>query len=155
MNEAGVEKALADYRGKPVILLFFLGNGCLHCAEQIHAFGKAHQAFAEAGIELIGISSDDREGLKISIENYEGGNIPIPLVADNSLATFKAYRCFDDFEKQPLHGAFLVDGEGKVRWQDIGFEPFMDHKFLLGEARRLLGTSAAPSVTAAERVSGE
>ena len=155
VNEAGVEKALADYRGKPVILLFFLGNGCLHCAEQIHAFGKAHQAFAEAGIELIGVSSDDQEGLKISIENYEGGNIPIPLVADNSLATFKAYRCFDDFEKQPLHGAFLVDGEGKVIWQDIGFEPFMDHKFLLGEARRLLGTSAAPSVTAAERVSGE
>jgi len=147
VNVDGVEKSLADYRGKPVILLFFLGNGCLHCAEQIHAFGKAHEQFKEAGIELVGISSDDRDGLKLSIENYEGGNIPIPLVADNSLATFKAYRCFDDFEQQPLHGAFLVDGEGKVRWQDIGFEPFMDHKFLLGEAKRLLGTSAVPSAT--------
>jgi hypothetical protein len=32
----------------------------------------------------------------------------------------------------------LVDGEGHVRWQDIGFEPFTDFHFLLPEARRLL-----------------
>jgi peroxiredoxin len=152
-NVDGVEKSLAEYRGKPVVLLFFLGNGCLHCAEQIHAFGEALKQFEEAGIALAGISSDDREGLKVSIENYKGGSIPIPLLADHGLDTFKAYRCFDDFEQQPLHGAFLVDGEGKVRWQDIGFEPFMDHKFLLGEAKRLLGTT--PSVTPVEAVSGE
>jgi peroxiredoxin len=150
----GNEKSLEDYRGRPVVLLFFLGNGCLHCAEQIHAFGEAHKQFEEAGIALVGVSSDDRDGLKLSIENYKGGNIPIPLVADNSLATFKAYRCFDDFERQPLHGAFLVDGEGKVRWQDIGFEPFMDHKFLLGEAKRLLGTDKTAEVPV-EAVSGE
>lgn len=154
VNEKGVEKSLAEYRGKPVILLFFLGNGCLHCAEQIHAFGKASEQFKEAGIELVAISSDDQEGLKISIENYEGGAIPIPLVADNSLTTFKAYRCYDDFEDMPLHGVFLVDGEGKVRWQDIGFEPFMDHQFLLGEAKRLLGTSAVKSETV-DTISGE
>jgi hypothetical protein len=34
-----------------------------------------------------------------------------------------------------------VDGEGRIRWQDIGHEPFMDADFLLREAKRLLRLS--------------
>jgi len=52
---------------------------------------------------------------------------------------FKAYRAFDDFENSPLHAVYLIDGQGLVRWRDIGFEPFSDAKFLLDEAGRLLG----------------
>ena len=92
----------------------------------------------DAGIDIIAISSDDAAGLKQSIDNYQGGAIPFPLVADSSLDTFKAYRCYDDFEQQPLHGTFFIDGAGLVRWQDISSEPFMDTKFLLAEAQRLL-----------------
>lgn len=36
----------------------------------------------------------------------------------------------------------LIDGEGRVRWGDIGHEPFMDVDFLLKECRRLLGTGS-------------
>ncbi|QDU26075.1 Serine/threonine-protein kinase PknD [Anatilimnocola aggregata] len=138
VDSAGKKHSLVDYRGKPVIVLFFLGHGCLHCAEQIKEFGKAHSQFAAAGIEIVAISSDDQAGLKSSIENYTDGPIPFPLLADSNLATFQSYRCFDDFEKLPLHGTFLVDGQGLVRWQDISFEPFKDTKFLLGESKRLL-----------------
>jgi peroxiredoxin len=142
-DNTGLEHRLADYRGKPVVMLFFLGHGCLHCAEQVQAFGTAAKDFEAAGISLIAVSSDEMAGLKQSIENYKGGEIPLPLVADSTLSTFKAYRCYDDFEEQPLHGAFLIDGQGLVRWQDISYQPFMDTKFLLGEAQRLLGQSAA------------
>jgi hypothetical protein len=38
----------------------------------------------------------------------------------------------------PLHGAFLIDAKGLIRWQDIGYQPFKDVPFLLGEAKRLL-----------------
>ena len=31
-----------------------------------------------------------------------------------------------------------MDGAGKVRWQDISYEPFKDLKFLVNESRRLL-----------------
>ena len=90
------------------------------------------------GIELIAISTDDAAGLKQSIDNYQDGPIPFPLVTDAPLEVFKAYRCYDDFEKQPLHGTFFIDGQGLVRWQDISYQPFEDTKFLLGEAQRLL-----------------
>jgi peroxiredoxin len=150
-DAAGHSHALSDFRGKPVVLLFFLGHGCLHCAQQVQAFGSAAKDFEAAGISLVGVSSDDQAGLKQSIDAYQGGPIPLPLVADNALDTFKAYRCYDDFEQQPLHGTFLIDGTGLVRWQDISYQPFMDHKFLLGEARRLLsqsGTSGVPAKAA-------
>ena len=61
-----------------------------------------------------------------------------PLLSDPSLEIFKAYRAYDDFEKTPLHGTFLIDGNGKIRWQNISYEPFMAPEFLLEEAKRLL-----------------
>ena len=58
--------------------------------------------------------------------------------ADPEMASFKAWRCWDDFEKVPLHGTFLVDAAGRIRWQEIAFTPFMDVAFFLAESRRLL-----------------
>ncbi len=135
---SGQTISLADYRGRAVLVLFYLGHGCLHCAEQLQAFGPQAEAFRSAGIELVAISSDDLEGLAKSIENYQGGLIPFPLLSDHSLTVFRQYRAYDDFENQPLHGTFLIDDQGRLRWHDIGFEPFMDHAFILEEAKRLL-----------------
>lgn len=152
----GADRSLADFQGKPVVVLFFLGHGCLHCAEQVQAFGGAAKDFESAGIQLIAISSDDAAGLKQSIEDYKDGPIPLPLVADRALETFKAYRCYDDFEQQPLHGTFFIDGAGLVRWQDISYEPFKDAKFVLAEAQRVLGqSSGAATVVRNPTVSSE
>lgn len=132
---------------KPVVLIFYLGHGCLHCAEQLKTFGPKVKAFHEAGLEVIAISSDDQEGLKISIENYQE-SIPFTLLANSKLDAFKAFRCHDDFENQPLHGTFIIDSAGLVRWQDIGAEPFMDADFVLREAKRLLAFPTAATVGA-------
>ncbi len=132
--------SLADYRGRPVLVIFYLGFGCLHCAEQLQAFGPRIDDFHEAGIEMVAISSDDADGLKKSLEAYDG-DIPFPLLADDQFHVFRQYRVFDDFEDQPLHGTFLIDAKGDLRWHDISYEPFMDHEFVLTEARRLLAQS--------------
>ena len=71
-----------------------------------------------------------------------------PVVSDSALGVFKQYHAYDDFEKQPLHGTFLVDGRGQVRWQDVAADPFADTKFLLAEARRLLAQDQAPAASA-------
>lgn len=129
-----------DFAGKPVIMIFYLGSECLHCAEQLQAFNPKAKDFEDAGIDLIAISSDKKEGLIKSIDSYDG-KLNIPLVSDENLEVFKRFRAFDDFENQPLHGTFLIDSKGKIRWQDIGYEPFMDHEFLLKESQRLLKQS--------------
>ncbi len=136
----GKKTTLRQFKGKPVIVIFYLGAGCAHCIEQLVAFAPEAEAFKKAGIALVAVSTDTVEGLNFTVEKakYNGG-FPIPLLSDASLKTFKTYRAHDDFENQPLHGTFLIDGEGLIRWQDISYQPFMETKFLLTEAQRLLG----------------
>ena len=61
----------------------------------------------------------------------------MPLLADPKLDLFRLYRAFDDFEDAPMHGTFLIDAKGDVRFQRIGPEPFLDVDFLKAEAKRL------------------
>ena len=127
----------SDYKGRPVVVIFYLGFGCLHCAEQLQAFAPHVGSFAAEGFDMVAISSDSHEKLMKSIVDF-GSEFPIRLLSNDRLDVFKSFRVYDDFEKQPLHGTFIIDGNGLVRWHDISYEPFMDHEFVLEEAKRLL-----------------
>ena len=138
------ERSLADYRGRPVLVVFYLGAGCIHCVEQLNLLGPAAKDFQAAGINIVAIGTDSVEALYRTVDKAKlDGGFPFPICSDSSLAAFKAYRAYDDFEQMPLHGTFLVDRDGKVRWQDVGYEPFSDLKFLLKEAKRLLALPTA------------
>lgn len=123
-------------QGKPTILVFYLGFGCLHCVEQLKAFSPIMDEFKQAGFELMAVSTESQTSLEKSLENY-GETMNIPLLSNSDMDLFKSMRCFDDFENQPLHGTFVLDRLGRVVWQDIGPNPFMDAKFLVAEATRL------------------
>jgi len=144
--------SLDQFRGKPVLVLFYLGSGCVHCIEQLNIFAPFTKQYREAGISIVAVSTDEPSRLHwtLSKATKEDG-FDFPIVSDSTLATFKAYRAYDDFEKTPLHGAFLIDAKGLVRWQDIGFQPFRDASWLLTESKRLLAIPAdrlAPSASA-------
>jgi len=171
--------SLDDYAGKPVVLLFNLGNGYQRCGKQLQTFAQRASDFRQAGIQLVVVSTDPTTMLKKSIEaardpaaghqtesnpadaainaalNRKSGDdgaesqaqtdadeastsFPFTIVSNNDLRLFKAYRCFDDFEQRPLHGTFLVDKDGLLRWKQSGDEPFDDAAFLLHEAERLV-----------------
>ena len=135
----GRNVSLKQFRGKPVVVIFYLGYGCPHCIEQLNVFAPVAKEFAAAGISLVAVSTDSVEGLKKTFtKSKDAAGFPFPLVSDQSLKIFKSYRAFDDFENMPLHGTFLVDGDGLVRWQDISYQPFTEPQFLLDESKRLL-----------------
>ncbi len=145
-NHESQPLSLKDYAGKPVLVIFYLGAGCVHCTEQLATFKPMTQPFADAGVTILAISSDSVADLKASLSpDAEGKPFPFPIVSDAKLDTFRAYRAYDDFEHKPLHGTFLIDADGLVRWQDIGYEPFMDAAFLLEESRRLLAIPVRPA----------
>jgi len=78
-----------------------------------------------------------QDDLKNALEPYEKkGGFPFPLVSDAKLNVFKAYRCVD-FDNQPLHGTFLIDADGRVRWRDIGDRPFNDPALVLTQGKQL------------------
>jgi peroxiredoxin len=131
--------SLDQYRGKPVLVLFYLGSGCLHCVEQLKKFSPMANEFSAEGISIVAISSEPLDLLKQSLTTLKKNeSVNFPLLSDGDRTIFRAYRAYDDFENMPLHGAFLIDGAGLIRWHDIGYEPFMDPRFVLDEAKRLL-----------------
>lgn len=138
----GRRLSLANYRGRPVVVIFYLGAGCLHCVEQLETIAPLKSAFADAGITLIGVSTDDREKLGQSLQKYGDEPFPFPLVTDSGLDAFRAYGAFDEFNDHPLHGTFLIGPDGRIRWRDVDHEPFSAADFLLEESKRLL----APTV---------
>lgn len=134
--------------GKPVVVIFYLGAGCLHCVEQLGKFAPKYDEFAKLGIEIVGISTDTPEKLQLAHQNYNG-KFPFRLLSNSDLSVFKSYHCFDDFEEKPLHGTFLISPDGRILWHDLGADPFMDVDFLLGEAKRALPLYEATSASRA------
>ena len=138
-----VLNSLGEFKGKPVLVLFYLGSECARCIEQLNTFGTVAKEFADAGIKIVAIGTDPEHDLhKTSAKSKDDAGFPFPILSDSTLAAFKAHRAFDDFENIPLHGAFLIDGAGMVRWQDISYQPFTQAKWLLAEAKRLLALGA-------------
>ncbi|MEL6109753.1 MAG: redoxin domain-containing protein, partial [Planctomycetota bacterium] len=133
----GIKTSSDEFEGKPRLVIFYLGFGCLHCVEQLHEFAPMLEAYEKAGIDVFAVSTESVDQLGQAIENFDK-EMNIPLFSDAEGETFKKFRCWDDFEDQPLHGTFLIDAKGQVRWQDISYEPFMEPEFLLEESKRLL-----------------
>ena len=147
-DHTGETRLFGEFKGKPTILLFYLGSGCSHCIEQLNTFGPMAKEFEAAGINLVAVGTERAEDLhKTFALAKDDDGFTFPILADETLATFKSYRAFDDFETMPLHGTFLLDADGLVRWQDISYQPFTQAKWLLTESKRLL---ALPPVATAK-----
>jgi peroxiredoxin/N-acetylneuraminic acid mutarotase len=142
-DASGKTVSLDQYKGKPLVVIFYEGSGCLYCATQLKSFADKAKEFADNGIAVVAIGSDTPEELKDALVAYDGG-FPFPLLSDAKLDAFKAYRCVD-FSNKPLHGTFLIDAQGAVRWRQISDRPFNDPAFVLGQVKQLSSTVALQS----------
>jgi hypothetical protein len=98
------------------------------------------QGFLRSWNRCPGGQHESPDGLKEDFRTGEGRQrISFPIVSDHAFDAFHAFRSFDDFENIPLHGTFLIDSNGLVRWQNISYQPFKDVNWLLEESKRLLG----------------
>jgi peroxiredoxin/N-acetylneuraminic acid mutarotase len=139
---SGKSVSLSQYKGRSVVLIFYRGYGCIQCMEQLNSFAQKSREFADQGIDLVAISTDSPDNLKKALEPYqEKGGFPFPLLSDANLEVFKTYRLLD-FDNQPMHGTFLIDAQGRIRFRDISDEPFNNPTFLLKEGTQLVSVAA-------------
>jgi peroxiredoxin len=139
---AAPDFALGDFELRtsletPTVLIFYLGAMCQHCRDQLGKFGALEEDFKKAGLRVVAISTETPEEVKRACDEGKV-KATFTTLSDPAKAVFKAYRCWDDFENIPLHGTFLIDPRGRIRWQEISYTPFMEPKFFLEESRRLL-----------------
>lgn len=107
---------LADLKGK-VVLIDFWAYSCINCQRAIPHVNAWYDAYADSGLEVIGIHSPEYAFEK-NPDNVAAGaqdfGIMYPVALDNSLATWTAYRN----RYWPAH--YLVDANGIVRHISFG-----------------------------------
>ncbi|MFT4639123.1 MAG: peroxiredoxin [Verrucomicrobiales bacterium] len=137
-DQAPVETPLlATYRGRPVLAQFFIGVHCGFCLEQLQKLAHQHPAFEELGVQVVGISPDSEEKLRVFEIGWEPVKLPFPLLSDPGQTVFRQFRIHDDLEGEAMHGTVLLDGNGKILWTFSGHEPFNSTDLLLSELRRV------------------
>jgi peroxiredoxin len=140
LDSTGTRVTLDDHAGRNVLLVFYLGDECAHCMEQLQAIGGRAGEFEERNVDLLAISSKTVQH-NASVE--ELGDLPFKLLSDVDHANARRFHAFDDFEELELHATILIDAAGSIRWVRTGGDPFMDLDFLLGEIDRVTSGSGA------------
>ncbi len=143
-DATGTVHKLAEFRGRPTVVFFFKGHGCLHCTQQVALFNRQLESFRELGADVIGVTTDNVSDLATALKLAP---TPFLLVSDSGLRAFRDYGCFE--ENEPLHGTFVLDGAGVVRWKTIGESPFLAVDNLVSEVARLTAESSKASRTTA------
>ena len=134
LDPAGKHVSLAEYKGKNILLIFYLGKECPHCLEQLVEVGKRKNDLAALHTEVLAVSSDtpqkNTDYLKIN-------DLPFRLLSDTKFDNARRFQSYDDFEDLALHSTILIDKRGRVHWARNGGEPFTNFDFLLQEIRRM------------------
>jgi peroxiredoxin len=127
--------SLADYRGKNVMLIFYLGQNCPHCVRQLHDIGKKKDDWDRLKTSVLAVSSASPEKNAGWIKDM--GELPIRLLSDDQYANARRFHSYDDFEDIELHSTILIDKKGRVYWARVGGDPFSDTAFLAKQLERM------------------
>jgi len=111
----GRQVSLADFLGKPVVLVFYPADNSPVCSSQLALYNQALPLFQEHDAQVIGISVDDPETHQAFSEKL---NLSFPLLADNAPlgAVALAYGVFDQQSGTSGRALFVIDPEGFIHW---------------------------------------
>jgi peroxiredoxin Q/BCP len=105
--------SLSDYRGAPLVLAFYPGDGTPVCTLQLSNYSHDIARFRDVGAAVLAISPQDVD----SHEQFssDNGGFAFPLLADTDKAVAKAYDV-----PGPMgfyrRSVFVVDAAGVIRY---------------------------------------
>jgi peroxiredoxin len=135
LDKEGKKVSLSDYGGKNVILVFYLGEECAHCMQQLRAISKKKEDWDRLDTVLLAVSSALPK--KNAAADKAMGETPFRLLSDKDHANARRFGSYDDFEEMELHSTLLIDKQGRVYWGRIGGDPFSDTAFLQRQLERM------------------
>ena len=139
--------SLEQFRGKNVLLVFYLGVGCAHCVQQIKDLSERKERWKALDTEVLAVSADTPTANAASQES-----LSVRLLSDDRFANARRFKSYDDFEEMPIHSTILIDKSGGVHWARHGSGPFTDYEFLIKQLQRMNEVKpAAPTASSAQR----
>lgn len=122
-DDRGQTFSLADQAGRKVLLVFYPGDNTPVCTKQLCDYRDGIEAFADLGVDVVGISNDGAESHRQFREKYE---LPFRLLTDPDLEVAERY------DSKGILGMkrsiFLVDEEGMIRYLHIESVPLFRRK---------------------------
>lgn len=125
---------LSDYKGKNVVLIFYLNDACVHCVEQLVSINKRIADFEKEDTVVLAVSSTSPAKNRESVALAPLG---FTLLSDHNHENARRYASYDDFEDIELHSTIIIDKYGKLRWKRTGGDPFANVDFLVRELKRV------------------
>lgn len=106
------EYSLADYRGKPVVLVFYPGDDTPVCTKQLTSYTNDIGQFEGVGAQVLAISPQ-------SVKSHESfrakHGFAFPLLADTDKEVAGRYGTLGPLGF-PRRSVFVVDTEGVIRY---------------------------------------
>jgi len=112
-SQDGKPVAIADYRGKNAVVLFFYPKDeSPICTKEACSFRDAYEDFVKAGAVVIGVSSDSAA----SHQAFAGRHrLPFLLLSDNDGSLRRAFGVPTTLGILPGRVTYVIDKEGVVR----------------------------------------
>ena len=108
----GREYSLSEFRGQPVVLVFYPGDDTPVCTKQLNTYNDDLEQFSDMNAQVIGISAQD-VGSHDAFANKHG--FAFPLLADTDKTVAGLYGTLGPIGF-PRRSVFILDAEGTVRY---------------------------------------
>ncbi|MGH3214781.1 MAG: peroxiredoxin [Trebonia sp.] len=112
-SQAGEQVRLSDRLGERIVVLYFYPKDeTVGCTKEACAFRDSYEVFAEAGAEVIGVSSDSVDKHAAFAGHHE---LPFTLLSDQGGQVRKTYAVPATLGLLPGRVTYVIDRAGTVR----------------------------------------
>jgi thioredoxin-dependent peroxiredoxin len=116
-DQNGNKVKLSDLKGQKVVLYFYPKDDTPGCTKEACSFRDANDVYAEKGIKVFGVSTDDEKSHQKFISKYD---LPFDLLADTDKKIVEKYGVWGEksmYGKKymgTLRKTFLIGEDGKI-----------------------------------------
>jgi peroxiredoxin Q/BCP len=132
---SGSTHSLADFAGKPLVLVFYPGDDTPVCTRQLNSYNEGLEQFAELDAQVVGISAQDVASHDAFSDKH---GFQFPLLADVDKEVAGRYGTLGPIGF-PRRSVFIIDAAGVVRYahRAIAGLTFRPVKELVAELQKL------------------
>ncbi len=104
--------SLSEFRGKPVVLVFYPGDDSPVCTKQLNTYNNELEQFSGVGAQVIAISAQDMASYD-KFANKHG--FQFPLLSDPDKAVAEAYGTVGPLGF-PRRSVFVINADGVITY---------------------------------------
>lgn len=110
-DQNGTATTLQQFEGSPLVVYFYPKDNTPGCTTQACAFRDVWDRYSDAGVQVVGVSTDSPESHASFAEEHA---LPFPLLSDENAELARSFGLQTRLGMTP-RVSFLVDKEGIVR----------------------------------------